>query len=267
MPFYSLFIARTGVFESRAITIAARIVRQLVRDRRTMALIIVVPLVVMSLIGLSFPENMVVMTPGGPVSVLNNIAPALLATLALFFSFLLTGISFLRERSQGTMERLMASPVSRLDIVLGYLLGFFVFALTQTLIIILYTIYVLDVRYNGDLWQIFVFQIVVITGAVNLGIFISTFARNEFQMVQFIPLIIVPQIFLCGVLWPIEQMPDYLQWLSVILPLRYAVEGLRDIMLSGKSLIDVGTDLFVLIGFAAITSIAAAFTLRRGAAS
>ena len=85
------------------------------------------------------------------------------------------------------------------------------FALTQTLIILLFTIYVLDVRYNGDLWQIFVFQIVVITGAVNLGIFISTFARNEFQMVQFIPLIIIPQIFLSGVIWPVEQMPDYLQ--------------------------------------------------------
>ncbi len=182
---------------SLAFTIAARIIRQLIRDRRTIVLIIAVPLVVMTLIGLSFPEG----------QVLDYIAPALLATLALFFSFLLTGISFLRERSQGTMERLMASPVSRLDIVLGYLFGFFLFALTQTLIIVLFTIYVLDVHYSGDLWQIFVFQVVVIAGAVNLGIFISTFARNEFQMVQFIPLILFPQIFLCGVIWPVEQMP------------------------------------------------------------
>ncbi len=241
----------------RAFTIAARIIHQLIRDRRTVAMIVVVPVVVMTLIGLSFPEG----------TVLDYIAPALLATLALFFSFLLTGISFLRERSQGTMERLMASPVSRLDIVVGYLLGFFIFALTQTLIILLFTIYVLDVRYSGDLWQIFVFQIVVIAGAVNLGIFISTFARNEFQMVQFIPLIIIPQIFLCGVIWPVEQMPDYLQWLSAILPLKYAVDGLRDIMLAGKSLLDVGFELAVLIGFAIIISILAALTLRRGAAS
>jgi len=222
-----------------------------------MALIVVVPLVVMTLIGLSFPES----------NVLDYIAPALLATLALFFSFLLTGISFLRERSQGTMERLMASPVSRLDIVVGYLFGFFIFALTQTLIILLFTIYVLDVHYYGDLWQIFVFQVVIIAGAVNLGIFISTFARNEFQMVQFIPLIIIPQIFLCGVIWPVEQMPDYLQWLSVILPLTYAVDGLRDIMLAGRSLLDVGLELSVLIGFAIIISVLAAITLRRGAAS
>jgi ABC-2 type transport system permease protein len=222
-----------------------------------MVLIVVVPLVVMTLIGLSFPEG----------TVLDYIAPALLATMALFFSFLLTGISFLRERSQGTMERLMASPVSRLDIVVGYLFGFFIFALLQTLIVVLFTIYVLDVRYYGDLWQIFVFQIVIIAAAVNLGIFISTFARTEFQMVQFIPLIIFPQVFLCGVIWPVEQMPDYLQWLSKIMPLTYGVDGLRDIMLAGKSLLDVGFELAVLVGFAIVISIIAAFTLRRGAAS
>lgn len=242
---------------NQAPTIAARVMQQLIRDRRTMIMIVVVPLVVMTLIGLSFPEG----------NILDFIAPALLATMALFFSFLLTGISFLRERSQGTMERLMASPVSRLDIVVGYLLGFFLFALLQTLIVVLFTIFVLDVKYYGDLWQIFIFQIVIIAAAVNLGIFISTFARNEFQMVQFIPLIIFPQIFLCGVIWPIEQMPNYLQWLSKILPLTYGVDGLRDIMLSGQNLLDVWFELAVLAGFAVVISIVAAFTLRRGAAS
>ena len=241
---------------NQALTIANRVIHQLIRDRRTMFLIVAAPLVVMTLIGLSFPEG----------TVLDDIAPALLATVALFFSFLLTGISFLRERSQGTMERLMASPVSRLDVVVGYLLGFFVFALTQTLIVVLFTIYVLDVHYFGDLWQIFVFQIVIITAAVNLGIFISTFARNEFQMVQFIPLILFPQIFLCGIIWPVEQLPDYLQWLSTILPLTYAAEGLRNIMLAGQSLLDVWFELVVLLGFTAVISILAAITLRRGAA-
>ena len=251
----------------QALTIAGRVIKQITRDHRTMALILVVPSVVMTLIGLSFPEGMTIPTPTGPVAVLDNTAPALLATMALFFSFLLTGISFLRERSQGTMERLMASPVSRPDIVIGYLLGFFIFALTQTLIILLFTIYLLGVNYNGDLWQIFVFQIVIITGAVNLGIFISTFARNEFQMVQFIPLILFPQIFLSGIIWPVEQMPDYLQWVANVLPLKYGVDGLRQIMLYGKSLGDVGFDLVVLVAFAAIVSILAALTLRRGAAA
>jgi len=242
------------MMSSQTFIIAGRVVRQLTRDRRTMALIFLVPLVVMTLIGLSFPRT----------SVLDYIAPALLATLALFFGFLLTGISFLRERSQGTLERLMASPVSRLDIVVGYLCGFLIFALAQTLIILLFTVYVLKVSYYGDLWQIFVFQVVVITGAVSLGIFISTFARNEFQMVQFIPLIILPQVFLCGVIWPVEQMPDYLQWLSAVLPLTYAVDGLRNIMLSGKNLMDLGFELGVLVGFAVLMSIIAAVTVRRG---
>ena len=238
-----------------ASVVAIRIIRQMTRDRRTMGLIFIVPLVVMTLIGLSFPQT----------SVLDYIAPALLATLALFFSFLLTGISFLRERSQGTLERLMVSPISRLDLVVGYLGGFFLFALAQTLIILLFTIYVLKVSYHGDLWQIFVFQVIVIIGAVNLGIFTSTFARNEFQMVQFIPLIILPQVFLSGVLWPVEQMPGYLQWISAVLPLTYAVEGLRDIMLSGQSMIDVSLELAVLVGFALLISVLAAITLRRGA--
>ncbi|HEX78922.1 MAG TPA: ABC transporter permease [Dehalococcoidia bacterium] len=241
---------------SSTFTIAGRLMNQLIRDRRTLGLIIIVPLVVMSLIGLSFPDE----------GILDYIAPAMLAALALFFSFLLTGISFLRERSQGTMERLMASPVSRLDVVFGYLFGFFFFALAQTLIIVLFTIYVFDINFMGEIWQILVFQILVITGSVTLGIFTSTFARNEFQMVQFIPLIILPQMFLSGVLWPVEQMPDYLQWMSAAMPLTYAIDGLRDIMLYGKGLLDVGFELAVLAGFTVVTSVLAALTLRRGAA-
>jgi ABC-2 type transport system permease protein len=235
------------------LTIAGRIVRQIGRDRRTLGLIIVVPVVVMGLIGLSFPD----------LDMLDMIAPALLATIALFFSFLLTGISFLRERSQGTLERLMATPVSRLDVVLGYLLGLSVFAVLQTLIIFFFTVYVFDVAYRGDLWQILVFQLIIIVGSVNLGIFTSTFARNEFQVIQFIPLIILPQVFLGGILWPLEQMSGFLQGVSKFMPLTYAVEGLREVMLSGKNLVDVRLDLAVLIAYTVITSILAALTIRR----
>ena len=130
----------------------------------------------------------------------------------------------------------------------------------------LFTIYAFDINFAGDLWQILVFQVMVIAGSVTLGIFTSTFARNEFQMVQFIPLIIVPQIFLSGFALPVEQMPEFLQWLSAIMPLTYAVDGLSDIMLHGQSLLDVGFELAVLAGFAIVTSILAAITLRRGAA-
>ncbi|HTY81437.1 MAG TPA: ABC transporter permease [Dehalococcoidales bacterium] len=235
--------------------IAQRTMTQLMRDRRTIALILIVPLVIASLIGVSMSDK----------NMLNYTLPAILATLILFFGFLLSGIAFLRERSQGTRERLMASPVSRVDILVGYLIGFLIFALAQTLILFFYSVYVLKVSFHGALWEIIVFQILIGILAVCLGIFISAFARNEFQVVQFIPLAIVPQIFLCGVIWPVTQMPDYLQWLAKILPLTYGVEGLRNTMLNGQNLLDVGGDLLALAIFAVVVSVLASLTLQRQA--
>jgi ABC-2 type transport system permease protein len=242
---------------SSTLTIARRIIIQLVRDRRTIALLVIAPLVIASIVGVSIPEK----------SMLDYTAPAILAVLILFFGFLLTGISVLRERSQGTMERLMASPVTRLDIVGGYLLGFLLFALIQTLIIFFYMVYVIKINFQGDLWQILVFQVIIGVGAVCLGTFFSVFARNEFQMMQFIPLIILPQMFLCGLLWPVEQMPDYLQWIAKFLPLTYGVEGIRALMLQGQSLLDIGKDIGVLAAYAVGLLVLAALTLRRGTAS
>jgi ABC-2 type transport system permease protein len=242
---------------SSTLTIARRVMLQVVRDRRTIALLVVVPLVIASIVGVSVPDK----------RILDYIAPAMLAFLILFFGFLITGISVLRERTHGTMERLMASPVSRLDIVAGYLLGFLLFALMQTLIIFFYMVYVLKVNYYGELWQILVFQVIIGIGAVCLGTFFSVFAKNEFQMMQFIPLIIIPQIFLCGVVWPVEQMPDYLQWVAKFLPLTYGVEGIRAMMLQGQNLVDIGKDIGVLAGYAVGLLILAAVTLRRGAST
>jgi ABC-2 type transport system permease protein len=239
---------------SSTLTIASRIINQLIRDRRTLILIIVVPLLIASLVGVSVPDK----------SILDYTAPAILAVLILFFGFLLTGISFLRERSQGTLERLMASPVSRLDIVGGYLLGFLLFAIVQTMVLFFYLIYVLNVNYYGDLWQIIVFEILIGIGAVCMGTFFSVLAKNEFQMVQFIPMIIVPQMFLCGMLWPVSQMPEYLQWLANVLPMTYGVEGIRALMLQGQNLLNIGKDVGVLAAYAVGLLILAALTLRRG---
>jgi ABC-2 type transport system permease protein len=239
---------------SNVITIARRSIMQLARDRRTIALILVVPLVIASLIGVSLPSKIM----------LNNTLPAMLAMLILFFGFLLSGISFLRERSQGTRERLMASPVSRLDIVLGYLLGFLLFAMLQTLILFFYAVYVLKVDFHGSLWQILVFQLLIGVLAVCLGIFISAFAKNEFQMIQFIPLIIVPQVFVCGLIFPVSQQPDYLQWIAKFLPLTYGVDGIRALMLDGKNLINIGKEIGVIVGYAAVLMVLAGISLRRG---
>lgn len=234
--------------------IANRIIHQMLRDRRTLVLLIIVPLVIASLVGVIVPDK----------TTLDFVAPPMLAILILFFGFLLPGINALRERSQGTMERLMASPVSRLDIVGGYLLGFLLFALLQTMVLFFYNTYVFDVSFRGDLWQILIFQALIGTGAVCMGIFFSILARNEFQMMQFIPLIILPQIVLCGLLWPISQMPDYLQWLANVLPLTYGVEGINALMIQGQNLLDIGEEVGILAAYAVGLLILAAFTLRRG---
>jgi len=235
-------------------TIASRVMIQIARDRRTIALVIIVPLVIAVIAGVAIPDK----------RMLDNAAPAVLAALILFFGFIITGISFLRERTQGTLERLLVAPISRMDIVAGYLLGLLLFALIQTLIMFFYMVYVLNVNYRGDLWQILVFQVLIGINAVCLGTFFSAFARNEFQMIQFIPLIIVPQIFLCGLFIPISQLPNYLEWISKFLPLTYGVEGIKALMLQGQSLLDIGKDIGVLVAYALVLLILASLTLRRG---
>ncbi len=238
----------------RSLAIALRIVRQVRRDHRSLALIIVAPVVVMSLVGFSLFERR---------EILDNVAPALLAVFAFFFVFILTGVSFLRERAQGTLERLLTTPVSRADILLGYLLGFLLFATVQTLVILLFTVWILQVEYRGDLWQVMVLLLTVTVVGENLGIFISTFARNEFQVVQFIPLVLAPQIFLSGLILPVEELPGLFQAASSVLPLTYSVEGLREIMLRGGGLGDVVRELAVLLAFAVGLLVLASATVRR----
>ncbi|MDA1036450.1 MAG: ABC transporter permease [Chloroflexi bacterium] len=238
----------------RTLALALRIIRQISRDRRSVGLIIVAPVVVMSLVGFSFIDQR---------PVLDRVAPALVATFAMFFTFLLTGVSFLRERSQGTLERLLTTPVARADILVGYLLGFLVFATLQSLVVLLYTLVALQVEYQGSFWAMMVVLMTLTVVSVNLGIYISTFARNEFQVVQFIPIILAPQIFLSGVVLPVQQLPGYFQAVSNVLPLTYAVDALRGIMLQGESLVDVGPELAVLSGFAVILLGLAALTVRR----
>lgn len=242
---------------SNAFSIANRIIKQLLHDRRTLGLLVFAPLLIASIVGVATPEK----------RMLDYTAPAMLAVLILFFGFLLTGISFQRERSQGTLERLMAAPVSRMSIVTGYLMGFLLFALLQTLIIFFYMVYVLDVNYQGEIWQIIIFQAIIGIGAVCLGTFASTFARNEFQIMQFIPIVIVPQFFLCGLLWPVDGMPDYLQWIAKFLPLTYGIDGIRAMMLEGKDLAGVAKEFWSLAGFTLVFLLLASLSIRRGRAN
>ena len=238
----------------RVLAITERIIRQILRDRRSIGLLIVGPLIVMSLVGFSLYDQR---------AILDRVAPGLLAVFVLFFTFILTGVGFLRERAQGTLERLQTTLVGSFDIMLGYMLGFLIFAIVQTVVILAFTIFALRIEYAGSLWEIGVVLLLVVTVAVSLGIFISSFANNEFQVVQFIPIVLAPQIFLSGVIIPVEQMPDLFEWLSVVLPLTYAVDALREIMLRGTDLTVLWGNLVALTLFSIALLAAAVATLRR----
>jgi ABC-2 type transport system permease protein len=195
---------------------------------------------------------------------MDYLAPVFIGLFVFLFVFILTSVAFLRERSAGTLERLQATPIRRAEIVTGYMLGFALFALAQSLIILGYTIWGLNVHYTGSLAVIFVVEFLLALMAVNLGIFFSTFARNEFQVVQFIPLVIVTQILLSGALWPIKDMPAWLQPVAWLMPLTHANRALRDVMIKGFDLAQIAPFVLALAAFAAVFVALAAQTVRRG---
>ena len=211
---------------------------------------------------------------------LDSLAPVVVGFFAYFFVFILTGISFLRERIGGTLERLLATPVSRSEIVLGYSLGFGFFATLQVAIVLAFVLgrlgipalgpvpafaIGLGVQTIGNPLIAYLLVLVLGLGAVSLGIFLSTFARTELQILQFIPIVIVPQGLLGGFFWPIDQLPSLLQPVARLLPVTYAIDGLRQVMIAGADLTSgqVLLDLGVLVGIAAFFMVLAAGTIRR----
>jgi ABC-2 type transport system permease protein len=203
---------------------------------------------------------------GGPqFDQLDYFAPTFIGFFAFFFVFLLTSVSFLRERIQGSIERLLVSPLTRAEIVVGYMLGFTLFAAIQSVVMVLFAVYVLNIHYNGSLLLLFFIVLLLTLGAVNLGIFLSTFARTELQVVQFIPMVITPQGLLSGIIWPIATLPKPLQYLAHLMPLTYANQALRGVMIRGDALGALWLEVLVLIGFAALVVVLAAWTLRREA--
>jgi ABC-2 type transport system permease protein len=209
-----------------------------------------------------------------------NLAPAMVGFFAYFFVYLLTGVSFLRERTGGTLERLMATPVTRGEVVTGYILGFGLFATFQVAILmtwVLASVHVPAVGPLPDFWlglgvsiagsPLLAFLVVVITalGAVSLGIFLSTFARTELQVIQFIPLVLVPQFLLSGVLFPVSSLPEIIRPLVAFMPLTYTVDGLREVFIASANLATraLQFDLAVLALVAVFFATIASLTIRR----
>ena len=177
------------------------------------------------------------------------LSPILVGFFVFFFVFLISGIGLLRERMTGTLERLLSTPIQRWEIVLGYLIGYGLFAIIQTIIVVTYSVNVLDMILVGSFWHVLVVNILIAMVALSLGILLSSFASSEFQMIQFIPLVIVPQVFFTGII-PVDGMPEWLQGISKLMPISYGADALKSIMYKGYGLIDVSSNLLVLIGFA-----------------
>jgi ABC-2 type transport system permease protein len=202
--------------------------------------------------------------PGGErPSTISFAAPAMITVFAFLFTFMLTSVAFLRERSSGTLERLLASPITKGEILSGYLLGFLPFAAAQTTLVLGYAIIVLDAQVAGSLWLVILVLLLLVVGVVNLGITLSFYARNELQVIQFIPLVLLPQVFLGGLFWPVVTLWEPLTWVSVLFPVTHAVHALRRVMLGGAAIGDIANDLWSLLAFAAAMILLGVLVLRR----
>jgi len=180
-------------------------------------------------------------------STFDSLGYVLLGVLSFFFVFLISGVSFVRERTLGTMERFMLSPVSRSKVVLGFLFGFGIFAVLQSILVVLFVKYVLGLVIVGSLLGVIIIMMLLAFVAVALGSLVSTFANNEFQVAQFIPLIVVPQVFFSGLI-PIEMLPFGIGKLAYVMPVYYACDALNLLMVKGEGLISVLPQAGILLG-------------------
>jgi len=195
-------------------------------------------------------------------SYFDKIMPILMGFFVFLFVFLISGMALLKERTTGTLDRLLATPVKRSDIVFGYVLSYGLLAIVQTLIIVTYTIWVLKVELVGSVLWVIAINILLAMVALAFGILMSTFAKSEFQMMQFIPIILVPQIFFSGLI-PLDSMANWLKVIADVMPLKYVGEGLTNVIMTGAGFSTIWIDLLVLFGFFVLLTILNIVGLKR----
>ncbi len=231
-----------------------RILRQLSHDRRTVALIFLVPCALLALLRWMYSDNL---------AVFNQIAPALLGIFPFIIMFIITSITTLRERTGGTMERLMVLPIAKLDLVLGYMLAFGIMAVIQATLASLLLLYGLGLNVAGPHWFLIVMALADALLGTALGIFVSAFASTEFQAVQFMPELVLPQLLIGGLLLPLDNMPDVLDKIAHCLPLTYAIQALQEIVHNSIITDKAWRDLWIVLIFAIAALLLGALTLRR----
>lgn len=185
------------------------------------------------------------------MSSFDNFGPILIGFFIFFFVFLIAGVSFLSERDTGTLERILATPLRRWELVLGYILGFGAFTVLQSALISWYSIRILNIMMVGSFLLVLLITILTAMVALTIGTFISAYADNELQMIQFIPIIVVPQVFFSG-LFDLSTMVPWLQYFGRVMPLWYAADALRNVMIRGQGWNEIAFDVFILFLFCVI---------------
>lgn len=188
--------------------------------------------------------------------------PILMGFFVFFFVFLISGMALLKERTTGTLDRLLATPVKRSSIVFGYMLSYGILAILQTVLIVLVTVWLLGIEVVGSLVSVVLINLLLALVALAFGILLSTFANSEFQMMQFIPLVVVPQVFFSGII-PLDSMADWVKDISYMIPLKYSGDAVNEIIMRGTSIFKLGGDMAVLLGFLIVLTVLNIVGLRR----
>ncbi|WP_328830768.1 ABC transporter permease [Streptomyces sp. NBC_00252] len=242
---------------SRTTATAARVLRQLRHDPRTIALLILIPCVMLFLLRYVFD---------GSPRTFDSIGASLLGIFPLITMFLVTSIATLRERTSGTLERLLAMPLGKGDLIAGYALAFGILAIIQSALATGLAVWVLGLDVTGSPWLLLLVALLDALLGTALGLFVSAFAASEFQAVQFMPAVIFPQLLLCGLFTPRSNMHPALEAVSDVLPMSYAVDGMNEILKHTDMTATFVRDVLIVAGCALLVLTLGAATLRRRAA-
>ncbi|MEU5834711.1 ABC transporter permease [Streptomyces diacarni] len=239
---------------SRTLATARRVLRQLGHDPRTIALLLLVPILLLVLLYYVFDADR---------RAFDSIGASLLGIFPLVTMFLVTSIATLRERTSGTLERLLSMPLGKGDLIVGYALAFGLLAVVQAALATGVAIWFLDLDIAGSPWLLLLVALLDALLGTALGLFVSAFAASEFQVVQFMPAMIFPQILLCGLFAPRSSMQPVLEGISNVLPMSYAVDGMTEVLHHTEATGDFVRDLGIVAGSALLVLALGAATLRR----
>ena len=239
---------------SRTLSTATRVLRQLSHDPRTVALLFVVPPVLLTIMKYVFQ---------GEPQVYNNIAPMLLGIFPMIMMFLITSIVTLRERTTGTLDRLLTIPMTKLDFIFGYALAFSFLGLCQALISAGVMLGFLHVTVLGGVTATLIAVVFAAFLGTSLGLFLSAFATSEFQAIQFMPAFIMPQLLVCGLFIAQDLMAKPLQWFADIMPLTYSVKAMKQVTENATWTNELTKDLLIVASFGIVALILGSLTIRR----